>query len=171
LRVNLTDLDREGRLEFHRDVPADDPLWQGTDLTLKTGVEVRLDVRATPTGQVLARGILRTTMDRPCRRCLEPVDPEVEEWLELVWSVPDALDSSDEDDGEIRTLDLGSGELDLGPVLREELILAAPAWVVCREDCRGLCPVCGGNLNETECGCSLQEPDPRWDALRDLRNE
>lgn len=170
-RVSFLDLDRQGTVGFEREVPADDPLWEGTELKLGSHVEVRLQIAATPAGQVVARGTLRTVLERVCRRCLEPVRPEVDERLELVWSAPDQLDAQDEGDGEIRTLDAGSSELDLGSALREELVLAAPEWVLCREDCRGLCPVCGANRNETECECSVDEPDPRWDVLRELDNE
>lgn len=172
-RVSLLDLDRKGTLEFDRDVPADHPLWEGTDLSLESKVEIRMRITATPTGQVVARGTLTATVDRPCRRCLEPVDPVVDEELVLVWAVPDSLghEAEGEDDGETRTLEQGSGELDLGPAIREELLLASPLWVLCREDCRGLCPVCGANRNLDECDCSLEEPDPRWDALRALKND
>jgi len=55
--------------------------------------------------------------------------------------------------------------LDLAPTVREELILALPHFVECRPDCRGLCPRCGGNLNDGPCGCA-PAGDPRWDALR-----
>jgi uncharacterized protein len=172
-RVNLLDLDRRGEVRLDRDVPADDPLWEGTELPLKSPVEVRLSVSATPTGQVVARGTIRAILDRPCRRCLEPVEPVVEEEVALVWAVPDSLgDDGDEDeDGETRVLEEGAGELDLGPALREELLLAAPMWVLCRDDCRGLCPVCGTNRNVEGCDCSLEEPDPRWDALRALKHD
>ena len=169
-KVNLMDLDREGSMDFQRRIPTDHALWEGTDLTPKSQVSVALTITATPTGQVVARGSISATLARPCRRCLKAVDPAVEEGLELVWAVPDTLDARD-DDGEIRTLDPRSGELDLGPALREELVLAAPTWVVCDESCRGLCPVCGVNRNVEECECSLEEPDPRWDALRALKND
>lgn len=172
-RVNLLELDRKGEVRLERDVPADDPLWDGTDPSLKAPVEVRLSVTSTPTGQVVARGTLRAKLERACRRCLEPVDPVVEEELALVWSVPDTLgdEGTDEDDGETRLLEPGVAELDLGPALREEFLLAAPLWVLCRDDCKGLCPVCGVNRNEEECECSVEEQDPRWDALRALRND
>jgi uncharacterized protein len=172
-RVNLPELDRKGEVRVDRDVPADDPLWESTGLSLKDPVEIRLSVSATPTGQVVARGTLRARLERACRRCLEPVDPVVTEELALVWAVPDSLgdDGTEDDDGETRLLDPGEAELDLGPALREELLLAAPLWVLCREDCRGLCPLCGVNRNDEECECSLEEQDPRWDALRALKHD
>jgi uncharacterized protein len=61
-----------------------------------------------------------------------------------------------------------SADLELGDVIREALILAAPEYPLCREDCRGLCPRCGAELNEGPCGCR-SEADPRWAALDALR--
>jgi uncharacterized protein len=55
--------------------------------------------------------------------------------------------------------------IDLDPVVREQLLLALPGYPVCREDCKGLCTVCGVNLNERDCGCDRHVPDPRWAAL------
>ena len=52
--------------------------------------------------------------------------------------------------------------------IRDALTLELPLRVLCKEDCKGLCPKCGHNLNEGPCGCDLREEDPRWDALKSL---
>jgi len=57
--------------------------------------------------------------------------------------------------------------LDLREVLRQDVMLASPIHVLCREDCQGLCPTCGQNLNEGPCDCQ-PEPDPRWAVLAAL---
>jgi uncharacterized protein len=59
--------------------------------------------------------------------------------------------------------------LDLSEVLRQDALLATPMHVVCDDECRGLCPTCGQNLNEGPCDCP-PEGDPRWSALQDLLN-
>ena len=59
--------------------------------------------------------------------------------------------------------------IDLDPLVREQLVLSLPAYPVCREDCKGLCPVCGANLNERECGCDRHVPDPRWAGLKSIK--
>jgi uncharacterized protein len=64
----------------------------------------------------------------------------------------------------------GEGIL-LEDVLHEQLLLALPLKVTCREDCKGLCVHCGKNLNEEQCGCTTVIEDPRWTALREIRSK
>jgi uncharacterized protein len=121
--------------------------------------------------QVVVRVETAGMLARECRRCLEPVRTPVKESFTLVWAPRDELAPGQEDEGEIRPLDRRSDGLDLGEALREELVLSVDRWVECREACEGLCPLCGVNRNRETCDCSLDEPDPRWDALRALKNE
>jgi uncharacterized protein len=72
-------------------------------------------------------------------------------------------------EGDVYPLDLHAAELDLTEALREQLMLRVPQYVVCDEACRGLCPQCGANLNETECGCTPPEEPGPWDALKKIR--
>ena len=58
--------------------------------------------------------------------------------------------------------------LDLGEAIRQYSVMATPAKPLCKEDCAGLCPTCGANLNNGTCGCPPQPVDHRWDALRKL---
>lgn len=169
LRVNLADLDRAGKRVLEAEIPADDPLWEGMTVELGGPVRVSMTVAATPSGQVIARGSLGAETIHECRRCLERVTRDVDLPVEMVWTVPDEL--GDEDDGDLRFLDPSSNELELKEAVREELLLAVPRYVLCREDCAGLCPRCGTNLNERTCKCTVEEPDSRWDALRSLKNE
>jgi uncharacterized protein len=60
-------------------------------------------------------------------------------------------------------------EVDLAPLIREQVLLALTARPLCREDCRGLCPRCGANLNEGECGCRAETGDPRLAVLRTIK--
>jgi uncharacterized protein len=168
-RVNLRDLDRVGSLRLEGEIAPDDPLWSEMTVGLGAPVRVSLTLTATPSGQVLARGTLTAETRHECRRCLAPVARTVELPLDMIWTVPDEL--GDEDDGELRFLEPSSNELEIGEAIREEFLLAVPRYVVCREDCAGLCPRCGTNRNEGACACSVEEPDPRWDALRTLKTE
>jgi uncharacterized protein len=128
----------------------------------------------------------KAPLNVPCRRCLTPValDLPVDFELTLVPADEYEDESADpEDDAPHRrsggSFELGEAEedtysgkvVDLDPIVREQLLLALPGYPVCRDDCKGLCPVCGGNLNEKECGCDRHVPDPRWAGLKGFKVE
>ncbi len=168
LKVNLSDLARRGSVQVKGSVPPEETLWEAVDLELVGPMEVDLTVTYTAVGQVLARGGVALSLRHRCRRCLAEVVQELAPELTLVWSPPDELEAEGAGP-EFRRLDPGVDELDLADAIREEVILAAPRFVLCREECQGLCPRCGVDRNLESCDCSLDEPDPRWDALRALK--
>jgi uncharacterized protein len=75
------------------------------------------------------------------------------------------------EDAEIYPLPAKGNELDLIPALREHLMLAVPEFAICSDTCKGLCPTCGANLNETTCSCEPQTVDNRWAALLQLKGK
>ncbi len=97
-----------------------------------------------------------------CRRCLTDVTEEVNDELHAVFA---PTGDTEVDDPDVFDFDPQARELDLRPAVRESWLLAVPAFAECREDCKGLCPTCGADLNEGECGCEPAR-DSRWDALR-----
>lgn len=165
LLLDLRSLER-GPREWSVRVPVEGGPWAGTELQLADPPLVEL--RATLTGDrgVHVRGRITTDVVLECRRCLEPLPRTLEVALDLLFD-------RDVDPGAaglaVYPLEAESTRLDLGPVVREQLLLAVPDFPLCREDCAGLCPRCGTNLNERSCDCVLEEPDPRWDVLRRLR--
>ena len=169
LLLDLVRLSREGSLRIEGQIPPDDPLWEGTGIRLKEPLRVDLRANEAQSGEIVVRGNVVGTLAQECRRCLDPVDVPLREEVTLVFAPPDLL--GDGGDGEIRVLPADEREVDLTEPIREEVVLAAPAYVLCDPDCRGLCPHCGADLNETTCECVVVEPDPRWDALRALKNE
>jgi uncharacterized protein len=78
----------------------------------------------------------------------------------------DELFEQDPLEGETYRLD--DDAVDLEPLVRDALLLELPAVPLCAPECRGLCPVCGADRNETTCDCRTDEPDPRWAALESL---
>ena len=78
-------------------------------------------------------------------------------------------DSGVEEDEGTRLLPRGAADLDLEEAVREELILVQSPFAECSLECRGLCPQCGTNLNQESCKCSFKGLDPRWEALRGLK--
>lgn len=98
----------------------------------------------------------------PCSRCLEEVPYEVS----LDYEGKADLDHPAEDEDLIS--DIEEKELDLDMLIFDEVVPQLPTRVLCREDCKGLCPVCGTNLNEKECGCDRTVADPRMAAIQDI---
>lgn len=136
-----------------------------------------LQVRATAElleGQIRIAGEIETKVELVCARCLEPVVEEVNRAFDLFYSpLPKGVKPEEarlkDDDAEIGFFE-GEG-LFLADVLREQVLLALPMKVICRSDCRGLCPSCGANLNHDECRCETHATDPRLAPLARLKQD
>ncbi len=119
---------------------------------------------------ILVQGDLHAEIALSCARCLAPVRVPLDVPLEEVYTPTlDILTGKPiEPDEEDRALWIDAHHiLDLTEVLRQDVLVAVPMQVLCKQDCRGLCPMCGSNLNEGPCECQ-PEIDPRWAALADL---
>jgi uncharacterized protein len=119
-------------------------------------------------------GTVRTTLELPCSRCLEPFRSPVDASFDLRYQ-PHALNTGS-DEREIEEDDLSTAfyendEIDLGQLMREQFYLSVPMKPLCQDDCRGLCPVCGTNLNRGTCECKQGWDDPRLAVLRNLKHE
>lgn len=128
-------------------------------------VPVRLDVSRTTGNGWALRLRFTAELHGPCMRCLEPAAPRFE---------ADAREVHQPGAGEELSspyLDDGGGELDLEAWARDAFALALPGKITCREDCRGLCPQCGANLNHDPEHAHEPEPDPRWSKLSEIRFE
>lgn len=169
LRLDFARLAREGSVQVDARIPAEDPLWDGLDISFDGAVEVDLRATYAGSGELVVRGTVEASFRQECRRCLETVRGSLREELTMVFVPSDT--PGVEDDGDVRLLDDAAMELDLGGPVREELILAIDPYVVCRPECKGLCPRCGVNRNTEACSCKEEESDPRWDALRALKEE
>ena len=111
---------------------------------------------------VVVTATVRARWESTCRRCLEPASGEIVARVREVYE-PGS-------DGE-ETYRLDGTKVDLVPLVRDAVLLHLPPAPLCREECRGLCPRCGANLNEGECGCDPSPPDARWAALDALKDE
>jgi len=119
-------------------------------------------------------GELATRLELLCARCLEPVAQDVTRKFDLLYR-PLGTDAGNEElsvtvaEAEVGYYQ-GDGLL-LEDAIREQVLLAVPLKVVCREDCKGLCPTCGKNRNTEPCSCAPPLGDPRWSALKDIREK
>jgi uncharacterized protein len=109
-------------------------------------------------------GRLESAIQQQCVRCLEEMRLPITVHLEELFYYP----TSAAPEGEQLVFDGESGFIDLGPLVRELSLLEVPIQPTCRPDCQGLCMECGQNLNETDCGCEVDEIDPRLAGLRAL---
>ena len=111
---------------------------------------------------LLAEVDLQATTEVQCVRCLTHFQ------LSLDTAFTELYAFSSDSTTESELLLPEDGYVDLGPLAREYLILEIPISPLCREDCQGLCPVCGENLNATACHHEVDDIDPRLDALKSL---
>ena len=112
---------------------------------------------------VLVTGPVRGQVRCSCARCLREFDAPIEIGLCELFAGPGHLQDED-------VYRVAGDEIDLEPMLRDELTLALPLNPLCTDDCKGLCARCGRELNAGSCDCADDDVDPRWaelDALRD----
>lgn len=161
--IHVADIPEEGlRIEGPEAFPNpfQDPAWTLDDLSLL----LEKDEDA-----VLVRGRLAATVPQHCGRCLEPYTIQVEPEIGARF-VPSPAGRGEEHElaaDDLETDTYRHGVLDLNALLETETSLAVPMKPLCRDGCRGLCPVCGGNRNTTPCACEEHAPDPRWAALKE----
>jgi uncharacterized protein len=118
------------------------------------------------------KGRLSAGFELSCARCLEPVAQDVKREFELLYrplGVDAGRDELSVTDAEAEIGYYQGDGILLEDVLREQVLLALPLKVTCREDCKGLCPHCGNNLNHEQCSCETLVEDPRWSALKEIR--
>jgi uncharacterized protein len=119
-------------------------------------------------------GKFATRMEVACARCLEPVGLDVARDFDLLYRPLGADRKADEVSITEAETEIGYYKGDsilLEDVLREQILLAVPLRSLCKEDCKGLCPHCGKNLNDDSCKCDVPFVDPRWAALNDIKQK
>ncbi|CAN5481131.1 YceD family protein [soil metagenome] len=149
----------------HLTVPVDPLAFGGETYTVGgSEVEARLDVSRTTGAGYALRLRFDLSLSGPCMRCLGDAGAPVGVDLREVHQLAD-------DDEDLASEYLEENELDLRAWVRDALVLALPVQIVCREECRGLCAICGADLNEAPSHEHEREPDPRWAKLSELKLE
>ena len=124
---------------------------------------VRVDVTAENRAGLVKLSLATSfNFQKPCDRCGTDVIREIHYSFEhyLVTSL-----SGDQNDDYIETPDY---TIDIDGLVRDDILLELPSKYLCSDECKGLCPKCGANLNEKACGCTAKETAPRLEALRKL---
>lgn len=122
-------------------------------------------------------GTVTTMLELPCSRCLERFAMPADSRFDLRYqphahpagSGHEAERQIEEDD--LSTAFYDNDQIDLGQLMGEQFYLSLPMKPLCRDDCRGLCPICGTNLNRGTCDCERDWEDPRLAVLKSLRKE
>lgn len=126
-------------------------------------------------GKLVLQARIATEAQYECSRCLTAYTQEVAGEIAVLYEKRSEMPSSEADEWggsegmEILALDAKS--IDIAHHVEEAIFLAMPMKPLCREDCRGLCPKCGADLNQGQCACETHEVDTRWQALRKLIKE
>jgi len=159
---------------------------RAAEFRAQTGFSVHAEFQKVGRG-VLLRARFKAEFVGTCKRCLAdvPLGVPVDFTLNLIPEVNARKDEAEDeagkdDDGQapvagsfaLNDADeevFDGRNIELDPILREQVLLALPMSVVCREDCKGLCPSCGKDLNEGACGCRPPVTDPRLAVLKNIK--
>ena len=121
--------------------------------------------------EVFVNGHIDTRAQVECDRCLQPVELPVSADFALEYIPGSAYESSETaelTDAEMSVSVFDGDVIDVDEIVKEQILLAVPTRMLCREDCKGICPECGIDRNTGECTCDTDNIDPRWAALKNL---
>ena len=144
------------------------PAELGLPVEFHDGVDVRATLEKT-SRQLFLRASVSAAADVDCDRCVKAMRETLDTTYQMHY-VAEETEAERLDPSEVQVMPPGQTVIDLGDDVRQTVLLAFPLKHVCREDCRGLCPQCGTNLNEGSCDCRESRVDGRWDKLKELQN-
>lgn len=170
MNIVVAQISEDEGLSIHYVYPEGEPSLRSGEARLIG--RAKLDLQAARARhQVELIGAVTAVVGFECDRCLASLSLPVEQSFDLLYVPP--LSTQDE-------RELGAGDLSIGfyqgdiidadDLVREQIELALPMARLCSPQCRGLCPECGANLNERECGCTVEDVDDRWSALKDIKS-
>ena len=169
MRIELANLE-DGRGSFaHKYAPGELAL-EDERITIAQPPEV--------TGEILVNGAraqvkgnVRALLQVECDRCLKPIELPVKSTFDVEYvptSEYEAQQSPALTESDLNVTVFDGQVVDIDDLVTEELLLAVPDHPVCKDDCKGFCPVCGADKNSVNCGCETREVDPRWAGLKEL---
>ena len=171
MNIVVAQISEDEELSVHHLYPDGEPGLIGEESQLVGQTEVRL--QASRAGEKVGLlGSVIAVVRFECDRCLAPLTVPVEQSFDLVYVPP--LGVGEEHELGENDLSLGfyqEGVIDVDDLAREQIELALPMARLCAEDCRGLCPKCGANLNLGECACVEGLADRRWAGLTELKSK
>lgn len=172
MRIELDKLE-DGKGRFAQEYRPEELDLIDERITLNGPVNVAGSVRRSG-AEVVVNGRLSSRVSVECDRCLKAVELPISAEFRLDYITGKDYESSPS--AELTTDDLDvsvfDGEtIDVDELVKEQILLAVPDRTLCREDCKGICSTCGADLNDGACNCEQIEIDPRWEALKKLKND
>jgi len=168
--VELAEIEGTSRqFDFHLEPAVLD--LEDSDLRLNGDVHVTGEVQKT-SAEVVVKGSITGEAEIECSRCLQPIEQNLKIDFQANFVTPEHFSVDKENEVPVSDLDtdiLEGDRIDVKDIVREQILLNVPEQVFCEPDCKGLCPKCGANRNLIDCKCDLNETDPRWAALKNLR--
>ena len=171
MNIVVAQISEDEGLTVHHLYPEGEPRLAGEEGSLIGRSE--LSLRATRADdKVELTGSVSALVGFECDRCLTPLSVPVEQSFDLLYVPP--LGTGDEHELGEKDLSIGfyqGGVIDVDDLVREQIELALPMARLCSEECRGLCPECGANLNDGKCACDVEQVEMRWAALKELKSK
>ncbi len=168
--LNLTDvLTSEGKQE-EKEILFEADLFQygGESFTITKKDPVHITVSALEKGKAYLKGSAKFSVCMYCDRCLKETIHEFDVTFDRMLYAPDYPVSEESlEEG----YDLVGFQIDIEELVTDEISVNWPMKVLCKPDCKGICSICGKNLNDGACGCDTFIPDPRMAKIKDIFNE
>ena len=167
MKIELKRTDEDFSQEIQLNEPPGDLKLQAEGVEFEKPVKVDLLVSKSK-DQLICRGRVTVPVKLECSRCLLKFEKEQSADLDFVIDLSGALEQTNSEEDGFFVADPSASYFVLDDLVREAIILSLPLKPLCSEDCKGLCPVCGTDLNKSHCHCVVVKTDPRWDKLKVL---
>jgi uncharacterized protein len=169
MRIELENLEG-GKGDFAHVYQPDDlnPVDERISLTEPATVSGKVRLAG---NEVFVNGHVETGAQVECDRCLQPVETPVNTDFALEYMTGSEYESggtAELTEAEMSVSVFDGEAIDVDEIVKEQIVLAVPTRMLCREDCKGICPECGADRNRGDCNCTTNDIDPRWAALKNL---
>lgn len=171
MSVNLSEIMNRKEQIHNIEVPIEfaEYVHSGITYPVKEKSAVRLELCSPDAKIVQIKANASMVLGALCDCCLKevtlPFEISFEEEVDFTKSGEERAEELDE------TYYIAGYDLDVEQLIRQELMLEFPSKILCKEDCKGLCRICGADLNKGECGCDRTSLDPRMAAIQDIFNK
>ncbi|MCI8799291.1 MAG: DUF177 domain-containing protein [Lachnospiraceae bacterium] len=164
--VNLSDVLTSEGMQLKKEIPLEMNVFEcrGERFEITERTPVSLVITNAGPGRAKIEGGMELTLQAGCDRCLTEVPVDLKLEFDRVGLMPGGKPTEAEDEAALTE----GYQLDTEAFVRNEILINWPVKILCREDCKGICPVCGQNLNMRDCGCDTFVPDPRMAVIQDI---